>query len=409
LKPSVLVVATSQWFPTARFAMALAQAGCNVEAVCPPGHPLRKTKAVRRCHRYRGLLPLRSLASAIEAARPDLIVSGDDLATRQLHHLHRSLQNSRDTETRTMIERSLGSPESFPVVYQRASFMQIAESEGVRVPRTAVLASVAELKSWVEKAGLPVVLKADGTSGGDGVRIARTMEEAEEAFFALQAPPMIARALKRSVVNRDNTLIWPALLRRRPAISAQTFIPGHEATSAVACWKGELLAALHFEVVYKMYSAGPATVMRMIENADMSSAVEKMVRRLNLSGVHGFDFMLETDSAHAYLIEINPRTTQIGHLTLGAGHDLPAALFSALTGDTIRPAAKLTDNTLITLFPQEWMRDPSSPYLQSGYLDVPWSEPELLRACVQRARKQHSLQTQRGWQQYVAAAEVPRA
>ena len=47
------------------------------------------------------------------------------------------------------------------------------------------------------------------------------------------------------------------------------------------------------------------------------AAAEKMVSRLNLSGIHGFDLMLETQTNQAYLIEINPRATQVGHLTFG--------------------------------------------------------------------------------------------
>jgi len=30
------------------------------------------------------------------------------------------------------------------------------------------------------------------------------------------------------------------------------------------------------------------------------------------------------------------------------------------------------------------MRDPASSFLTSGYHDVPWEEPELLRACVRK-------------------------
>jgi hypothetical protein len=142
---------------------------------------------------------------------------------------------------------------------------------------------------------------------------------------------------------------------------------------------------LHFEVVNKKYAAGPATVMRLIDNVEMTSAVEKMVRRLNLSGTHGFDFMLEASSGAAYLIEINPRITQVAHLALGSGRDLPAALTAALLGSNLQPSPKVTDNDTITLFPQEWMRDPASPFLQSGYHDVPWGEPELIRACIRHA------------------------
>src|SRR5277367_6638419 len=116
----------------------------------------------------------------------------------------------------------------------------------------------------------------------------------------------------------------------------------------------------------------------------MAAAAEKMVRRLQLSGMQGFDFMLEAESRAAYLIEINPRATQVGHLSVGAGRDLPSALVSAITDTPVAAAPKMTENDTIALFPQEWLRDPSSAFLRSGYHDVPWGEPELLRACVRK-------------------------
>ena len=391
MKPTILVAATSHWFPTARLAMALADAGCDVEAVCPPRHPLRVTRAVRQTHTYRGLAPLISLADAIDAAKPDLVIPGDDLSTRHLHHLYRQEldRGQKGSQTCELIRRSFGAPESFPVVYERATFMRLAEEEGVRAPKTGLIGNLEDLRCWASKMGFPVVLKADGTSGGDGVRVARTQEEAESAFRTLQAPPLLARAAKRALVDSDKTLVWPSLLRRRFVVSAQTFVDGHEATSMVACWKGTVLASLHFEVIHKRYSAGPATVMRLIDNAEISCAVEKMVRRLNLSGVHGFDFMIEASTGNAYLIEINPRTTQVGHLALGPGRDLPAALAAALTGTAIETRPKVTDCDTITLFPQEWTKDPQSPFLQSGYHDVPWEEPELILACVRHALRQN--------------------
>lgn len=391
--------------------MALTTAGCIVEAVCPPRHPLSKTNAVRRAHTYHGLAPLRSLADAIGAARPDLIVPGDDLSTRQLHHLYRREmgRGRKGDHICALIERSFGSPESFPVVYERAAFMRLAEGESIRSPKTRMIANLEELRQWAAQMGFPFVLKADGTSGGDGVRIVQTLEEAERAFRMLQAPPLLARAAKRALVDRDKTLIWPSILRRRSLVSAQTFVKGREATSTVACWKGTVLAGLHFEVINKRSSAGPATVMRWIESAEMSAAVESMVRRLNLSGLHGFDFMLEAQTGNAYLIEINPRTTQVGHLALGPGRDLPAALCAAMSGTTVQPAPKVTENGTITLFPQEWMRDPASPFLRSGYHDVPWEEPELLRACVRHARKQSVLKAQQNWDPALSPVRVPRA
>lgn len=390
MKPTILVATTSRWYPTARLGMALAAAGCRVEAVCPARHPILKTKAVRRGHVYRGLAPLASLARAISKTQPDFIISGDDLTTQHLHRLYEQEKSSGKCESPicALIERSLGSPESFPVVSARAAFMEMAREAGVRVPSTQVITNIDGLKNCVERTGLPIVLKANGTSGGDGVRIARTQREAERFFNELQAPPLFARAVKRAIVDQDKTLLGPSILRRRPVVNAQAFVSGNDATSTIVCWKGTVLASLHFDVVNKASSTGHATVVRLIENAEVSAAVERMVRRLNLSGFYGFDFMLEAETGNAYLIEVNPRSTQVGHLSLGPGHDLPAALYATLSGENVQPSPRVTEKDTVALFPQEWIRDPQSPFLRSAYHDVPWEEPELILDCVSNRRKQ---------------------
>jgi hypothetical protein len=390
VKPKVLIATTSRWVPTARLAMALAKAGCAVEAVCPPRHPLGRTSAVGHMHVYHGLAPLKSFKAAIVASNPYLVIPADDLATRHLHDLHRREANP-EARICTLIEHSLGAAESFPVVSARNSFMEVARQEGIRVPETGVIENTGDLRKHAGRLGFPLVLKANGTSGGDGVRITQTLEEAEGAFRSLQAPPLFARAAKRALVDHDTTLLWPALLRRRFVVNAQAFVVGHEATSTIFCWKGSVLAGLHFEVVHKMHAAGHATVLRLIEHPEMSVAAEKLVRRLRLSGLYGFDFMLEAHTGNAYLIEINPRTTQVGHLALGSGRDLPAALYAALSGDCVPATPKVTEKDTIALFPQEWMRDPASQFLRAGYHDVPWEEPALVGDCVRES------QAQRAW------------
>jgi len=409
MKPTVLLATTSRWYPTARLAMALANAGCEVDAVCPNPHPLRKTRSLRQAHVYHGLAPLVSFARAMESTQPDLIVSADDLATQHLHRLYVQEQRSGKTNSTicALIERSLGEPESFPVVSARAAFMDLAHEEGIRVPSTQVIANIEDLRKCVARIGLPVVLKADGTSGGDGVRIAHTLANAEHAFNQLHAPPLLARAAKHALIDHDKTLIWPSLLRRRPVVNAQAFVAGHEATSTVFCWKGAVLANLNFEVVNKASSAGHATVVRLVDNAEMSAAAESMVRRLSLSGLYGLDFMLEADTGNAYLIEINPRATQVGHLSLGPGRDLPAALYAALSGKAVQPAPRVTEKDVIALFPQEWIRDPESAFLRSGYHDIPWEEPELVRDCVGNSRKQSAWYSRAAQKQASPAVRSP--
>jgi len=203
-------------------------------------------------------------------------------------------------------------------------------------------------------------------------------------------------------------MVWPSLLRKRYVVNAQAFVAGPEATSAVACWKGSVLASLHFEVLKKQDAGGPSTVLRLMESAEMSAAAEKMVRRLELSGLHGFDFMLEEQTGNPYLIEINPRATQVGHLTLGPGRDLPAALYAAVTGEVIQTAPKVTEKDTIALFPQEWIRNPASAFLRSSYHDVPWEEPDLVRLGIRRRGNQTAWYLQQRWIEALLRVRRPR-
>lgn len=388
--PKILLAATDRWYPTARLGLALKKAGCVVEAVCPSGHPLNLTRAVSRTHGYHGLSPLTSFSRAIRASNPDLVIPADDLATWHLHDLYNRELNDGQSghQICRLIAQSLGSAESFKVVRSRSAFMQLAEEESIRVPHTEVITNQNDLHDWIARRGFPTVLKANGTSGGDGVKVVNTVEEAECAFRKLHAPPLLARAVKRALVDRDSTLIWPSLSLRKRAVNAQTFVAGHEATSTFVCREGNVLASLHFEVVQKVGSTGHATVVRWIDHPEMSAAAVKIARRLNLSGFHGLDFMIEAETGNAYLIEINPRSTQVGHLALGQGRDLPAAFYSALTGKSVKVSTPVTENDTIALFPQEWKRDPESSFLLSAYHDVPWQEPGIVSACAGVISKQ---------------------
>lgn len=291
----------------------------------------------------------------------------------------------RETEAGGMarlIEESLGDPASFAAIRARSVTMRIAREEGVHVPETARIDSLEGLRAWLVEHGFPSLLKSDGTSGGLGVKSVFNFEEAVSCFNKLNAPPLIARMIKRAVIDRDLTLIVPTLLRRVPVVNVQKFVSGREATSAVACWKGRVLASIHVEVIRTTREKGPASVVKRIDSGSIDWSVEAMVSRLGLSGLCGFDFILEEGTDNPYLIEINPRATQTCHLGLGAGRDLTASLYAELAGESVVRARTVTDKPTIALFPQEWQSNPSSQYLRTAYHDVPWEEPELVRMCI---------------------------
>ena len=78
-------------------------------------------------------------------------------------------------------------------------------------------------------------------------------------------------------------------------VHVQRFIQGKPATSAFACRDGEVLAALHMDVVAWQRATGPASLIRRTDCAAMDGAAHKIARRFKLSGLHGLDFMRDED------------------------------------------------------------------------------------------------------------------
>jgi hypothetical protein len=108
-----------------------------------------------------------------------------------------------------------------------------------------------------------------------------------------------------------------------------------------------------------------------------------------LSGFHGLDFVLDQKTGAAYLIEINPRCTQLGHLCLSVQGDLAGAISTKLRNEPIEAqvpdAKKLLAGDTVAFFPQAFKCNPLSPYLRNGYHDVPWEEPALVRELLRNS------------------------
>lgn len=314
--PKVLLITAYRWPSTARLAHALSEAGLTVEAVCPFGHSLTRMTCVTRSYRYGAMSPLRHLRSAITESGPDLIIPGDDTSASQLHELYRRAADagSGGDKIRSLIARSLGNPVGYPNFYSRAQIAAIANAASVLSPETTNLHSHSDLLDQLVKVGLPAVLKVDGSFGGMGVEVVHTRAEAERAFTRLSSYNSSARTLKRLMVDSDANLVLPLVRRARPQISIQRFLTGRPANSAVACWRGTLLAQVCVEVAASRGATGPATIVNVIEHSGMSQAVERLVGELGLSGLCGFDFVLDSTDGSAHLIDFNPRATQTCHL-----------------------------------------------------------------------------------------------
>src|SRR5204862_4420831 len=182
----------------------------------------------------------------------------------------------------------------------------------------------------------------------------------------------------------NSEMAFNALSGVAPIVSAQRFVPGDNANCAVACWNGEVIAAIAVQVVASSGPTGQSTVVRVVEHESMLATARNIVGVLGMSGFCGFDFILEEGSGSALLIEVNPRATQINHLALGHGRDLVAAMRAKITDTPLSERPAVTDRDMVALFPQEVTRDPESSFLATAYHDVPAAAPELGRCYPDR-------------------------
>jgi ATP-grasp domain len=372
-QPSVLLVAAKWWPLSARLAAALQRHHCIVRAVCPAGHPLTHVAGIRHIYRYGGLLPLSSLRRALRDCQPDVVVPCDDGVVAQLHALHRL-----DPSLRSIIERSVGPPESYSVVESRYQFLSAATELGIRVPRTRKIDKPEDLVTWHRDIGPEAVLKVDGESGGNGVRICHSLDESLAAWRELREPYGAATAWKRFAIDRDPLALWMRRQHRVREVTAQEFVTGRPANSMVVCWRGQLLSSVSVVVVAAQGSTGAATIVRVIQNESMRKAAELVVARLKLSGFYGLDFILASGSGLPYLIEMNPRCTQLGHLELAGDGCLAGVLSAVLRGEPRPPVQNPIRGNMIALFPQALAAGATCrPYIEAGYHDVPSEEPRL--------------------------------
>jgi len=360
---------------------AFAANGCAVDALFPDDHPLGASRYPALRHLYRPLRPLHSLRRAIATSKPDLVVACDDRAVAHLLRFYAKAREQADRAVCELIERSLGVPRHYARLSSRSGFIAVAREAGIAAPQTIAIETERDLDMALSELGLPAVLKLDASWGGDGVTLLGTADEAKSAWRRFANPPSRLRSLARAARRGDAHHLLAAIDPPRPSLSLQRHVAGNPATTSFACWRGEVIAANHFDVLASCGARGPASVVKRVDDPDMDRAARKLARRFGLSGLHGLDYVRD-EAGVAQLIEINPRATQTGHLAFGGGCDLAAALVARATNAPRPDRLASSSGNLVALFPQEWTRDRASPWLAAATHDVPWDDPRVIDAVL---------------------------
>ncbi|WP_158743699.1 ATP-grasp domain-containing protein [Acidisphaera sp. L21] len=376
-----------------RLPAAMGALGAMCATLSPPGFYCAETRHVRRrftLPRHRKMwLALPFLRSRLEQAVRDwdaeIVIPLDEISAGLL----RGLVQDRSVTARllALLETSLGAPSGYDAACTRAGLMQLAAAQGVHVPAFRVTDDADDMVAAAVAWGYPAVLKTDNSCGGHGVTIAHSAADLHGAVARLQD-----RSMRRRVRLASRSMIWRTALRPKATHSLpvlQAFTMGKPAMRTVSAWQGRVLEGVSF-VAERTHPGptGPSTMVRHIENAEMQSAVEKLVAALGCSGFVSFDFILDEATGRASLIEMNPRpiaTTSLGALF---GHDPCAALLDHLSGQTAaRVEADPAMPRCVALFPKEIERDPTRLdrlWAPTIHHDVPHDDPPVIAAYLRR-------------------------
>ena len=383
MQTRILVASTNWWPLAARVAAAFGASGAHVGVICPRGSPMLSVSSVREVFKYAALSPTEAVAAAMRAMKPDLVVPCDERALAHLHALHAVLP--ADDGLRRLIERSLGDPAGYAAVRSRGEVLELAARDGTLEPASRELRSEADVREWCASRPLPAVIKADGTWGGAGVEIVDDVKSALAAFRRMSRPLATWRVAKFLLSNRDPFPLRGWLDRTCTGVIGQDFIKGRSANIMVACWQGEVLASAGAITLESKGQFTAATIVRMISHPEMEAVAARLVRRLGMSGFCGIDFILE-DSGKAFMIELNPRATQLGHLPFGSTGSLVSVFLARLRGEAASAVngPQIAEQGTVAFFPQAWLADAGSALLPSAYHDVPWQDPALIAELLRR-------------------------
>ncbi len=379
----ILIASTTWWAMPARIASAFVRAGASVSGVVPRGSPLATVNLLSGVFHYSALRPLRSLSKAILDTQPDLIVPCDDRVVEHLHELHAYSVAARDGAMCKLIERSLGDSQSYSITNKRGALLELAQSLGIRIPDTISVRSLASLHTFIARYGFPIVLKIDGTWGGTGVRVVRSSEEAVRTFTEFTRPLSWFKMLEH-ICHHDFFPLFSKADQRRHSLTAQVFVEGTAANIMLACWEGEVLDTLSVETLFAIDKLGSSTIVKTIRDQEIEHAGRLLVQSLAISGFCGLDFIIESSSGKAFLIELNPRATQNGHLEPGGQASLVNTLYRHLLGEP--PQKKRFSEETIAFFPHILRCDARTiiPNSSTMIRDVPWDEPALIRELMRK-------------------------
>lgn len=380
--PVLLVSTATRWLGTARVPWALAKAGFDVALLTPRNSLAEKSRFVSKVDH----LPdnatvsqwVTAFAAAVRATAPRIVLPCDDMAFRLLAKLAQSpprdLEPALHLQLTSLIRDSLGDPAYYETAVDKTLLPPAAEALDVRVPPYSIVSEPAAADAFAAARGYPVVLKRAHGFAGQGVAICANRDDLSRAFAAFS---------QQNALDLGDSSSTHHLM--------QSHVPGRVQYYLATAWNGDLLAGYASEkIVANPEPTGPPTVTRHFCSPRLREITATLARGFGISGHFFVEFIVADRSGEPHVLEINRRITPGSHRGRARNVDQWAALHARLEGtdSTSRTDLDEGEEGIAVWFPEEWLRDPRSRYLRDYPVDVPWDDPELIKALLAMRREQ---------------------
>jgi len=316
------VVTTRSWTSIEPFLRALERAGFSVALVHGQagGHALHDTSVALY---LAGPLQFRhTIEFVMQDLSPDLVVPTDETSFQHLRALYamRGKGGRLRSPIARAIAKSLGDPETCERVSSLAGLASLARDHGLPVPHAVEVKDEAALRSLLQSSPLPALLKSEGGWAGSCAETVHSCDEGIAAYRRVRgkAKPWQERR------DCDSDLMQP----RPGAVWLQQHIGGVPVTRSVACRDGKVLAGSSAEPL----KFGPTLAAEITRYAALDDITAGLAKVLNLSGIVGFEFILEQATGKPWLIGVKPYATPIAQLVAAGDSGLPDALYAGFAG-----------------------------------------------------------------------------
>jgi len=198
---------------------------------------------------------------------------------------------------------------------RKDKILQMAEKQGIPIPRTWYIDNISKLNRLKDSLSYPVVIKPQMSSGAVGISYPNNPEDLMEQYLSIHR-------------RFPFPLIQELIPREGPGYGASFLLDE----------KGEVRASfVHKRLREYPVAGGASTLRESVRRDDILDMARALLNALDWFGVAMVEFKVDPRDGTPKLMEINPRFWGSLSLAVEAGVNFPYLLYRMSRGESFKP------------------------------------------------------------------------